>query len=371
MGKKVSLLKPLLPSLDEFIPSLHEIWGNQWLTNDGDFHNRLEEELKSFLGVPNLLLMTNGTLPIMTALHALKVRGEVITTPYSFVGTTHAITWQGLKPVFADVEATTGCIDPQRIEDAITPQTEAILAVHIYGQPCDIENIRDIASRHELKVIYDAAHAFGVKKDGKSILNEGDVSTLSFHATKVFNTAEGGALITKDSEICDIVRNLRNFGIESETEVACPGINSKMDELRSALGLANLRHVEETIAARSEVHTLYRNQLADIEGIDLLPIYHDISYNYGYFPIRINEILFGRSRDEVYDELKEKGITTRRYFYPLISNLPFYSGIPSADASNLPEANRWSETVLCLPCHHLLSEEDVYSVSEALKEAKR
>ncbi len=371
MKKEIPLIRPLLPKLGEIIPHLEKIWENQWLTNEGEFHNRLEEELKHKLGVPFLSLMSNGTLPLITALHALHLKGEIITTPYSFVGTTHAITWQGLTPVFVDVEPESGCIDPKRIEEAITPATSAILGVHIYGNPCATEEIEDIASRHNLKVIYDAAHTFCVEQNGESILLKGDISTLSFHATKVFNTAEGGALVTSDPEINHRVRDLRNFGIESETDIVCPGINSKMDEIRAALGLANLNYVEQAISSRKKVDETYRELLWDVEGISLFHYREGIKPNFGYFPIFIDEKKFGISRDSLYQALKEKGIYTRRYFYPLISNLDFYRHLPSANPINLPMANKMSETVLCLPCHPALTQEDIYSVSEALKDAKR
>lgn len=363
---QLTVTSPLLPPLEEFIPYLQEIWDARWITNNGSFHQRLEKELAEYLGVEYISLFTNGTLPLITALQALDIReGEVITTPYSFVATTHAIWWNGLQPVFVDVDPLTGCLAPDRIEEAITPRTRAIMPVHVYGTPCDTKRIQQIADKHGLKVIYDAAHAFGVRTNGVSVLQAGDISTLSFHATKTYNTIEGGALICHSAEMKYKIDNLKNFGFRGETNVVAPGINSKMDEVRAAYGLLNLKYVDAAIAHRREVARQYVEALKNVRGIRLYqPIVDSLSddkvvANYSYFPIFVNASEYGTTRDELYEKLKAHNIYGRRYFYPLISTFEPYNDYPTAVPENLPIATRMADEVICLPMHHALSTEEV------------
>lgn len=359
-NSKITVTSPLLPPLEEFIPYLQDIWDRQWITNNGEYHKRLEKELAAYLGVEYISLFTNGTLPLITAFQALDIReGEVITTPYSFVATSHAIWWNGLKPVFVDVDPATGDLDPAKIEAAVTDKTRAIMPVHVYGNPCDTEAIQAIADRHGLKVIYDAAHAFRVKVDGRSILNAGDISTLSFHATKTYNTVEGGALICHSAEMKKKIDFLKNFGFAGETEVMAPGINSKMDEIRSAYGLLNLRHVDAAISHRRHVAERYREALGNVEGVTMFEQLPNVEYNYSYFPIFIDAGKYGVTRDELYYRMRDKDVLGRRYFYPLISSFEPYRDLPSASADNLPVATRMADEVICLPMHHRLSEADV------------
>lgn len=359
-NSKITVTSPLLPPLEEFIPYLQDIWDRQWITNNGEYHKRLEKELAAYLGVEYISLFTNGTLPLITAFQALDIReGEVITTPYSFVATSHAIWWNGLKPVFVDVDPATGDLDPAKIEAAVTDKTRAIMPVHVYGNPCDTEAIQAIADRHGLKVIYDAAHAFRVKVDGRSILNAGDISTLSFHATKTYNTVEGGALICHSAEMKKKIDFLKNFGFAGETEVMAPGINSKMDEIRSAYGLLNLRHVDAAISHRRHVAQRYREALGNVEGVTMFEQLPNVEYNYSYFPIFIDAAKYGVTRDELYYRMRDKDVLGRRYFYPLISSFEPYRDLPSASADNLPVATRMADEVICLPMHHRLSEADV------------
>lgn len=341
---------------------LKQIWDSKWITNNGLFHKQLERELAEYLKVPYISLFTNGTLPLITSLQALRITGEVITTPYSFVATTHSLWWNGIKPVFVDVDPSNCGIDPSKIEAAITPKTTAIMPVHCYGKPCDTKAIQEIADKYGLKVIYDAAHAFGVEVDGESILNAGDVSTLSFHATKVYNTIEGGALVMHDEQTKQRIDYLKNFGFANETTVVAPGINSKMDEMRAAYGILNLRQVDAAIAKRREVANKYREVLRNVEGISFFDDMPGVRHNYSYFPIFIDAEKFGRTRDELYFEMKEAGVLSRRYFYPLISEFSTYSGFPSAKRENLPNAYKLAKTVLCLPMHHELSTEDINRV---------
>lgn len=358
--KTITVTSPLLPPLEDFIPYLQDIWGRKWITNNGHYHKELEKELCSYLGVKYISLFTNGTLPLITALQALGIReGEVITTPYSFVATSHAIWWNGLKPVFVDVDPANGNINPALIERAITPQTKAIMPVHVYGNPCDVDAIKEIADRHGLKVIYDAAHTFGVKVNGKSILTAGDISTLSFHATKTYNTVEGGALVSHSAEMKKEIDFLKNFGFANEVEVMAPGINSKMDEIRSAYGLLNLKHVDAAIEARKKIDTAYRAALKDVEGISMFEHLPDVTYNYSYFPIFIDAGKYGMTRDALYQKMKDAGVLGRRYFYPLISDFEPYKDLASAKPENLPVARRMADEVICLPLHHELTEADV------------
>ena len=355
----ITVTSPLLPDLDDFNAMLREIWDNKWITNNGDFHKRLEAALCEYLKVPYISLFTNGTLPLITALQALNISGEVITTPYSFVATTHSLWWNGIKPVFVDIDPATGGIDPDRIESAITPRTTAIMPVHVYGKPCRTREIQAIADKYGLRVIYDAAHAFGIEVDGKSILTEGDMSTLSFHATKVYNTVEGGALVMHDEKMKKRIDYLKNFGFNGETEVVAPGINGKMDEIRSAYGLLNLKLVDAAIDARHQVAIRYREALRPVEGITFWDDMPGVRHNYSYFPVFIDAEKYGMTRDELYFKLREHGILGRRYFYPLISDFSTYRGLPSATRENLPNATRMADTVICLPIHHELTDTDL------------
>lgn len=359
MANPITVTSPLLPDLDELNSMLQEIWDSKWITNNGSFHKKLEAALCEYLKVPYISLFTNGTLPLLTALQALHITGEVITTPYSFVATTHSIWWNGCKPVFVDIDPATGNIDPDKIEAAITPQTGAIVPVHVYGQPCDTKRIQEIADKYGLRVIYDAAHAFGVQVNGESVLNAGDLSTLSFHATKVFNTIEGGAMVMHDAETKKQIDYLKNFGFAGETTVVGPGINSKMDEMRSAYGLLNLRQVDAAIEARHQVAIRYRDALRDVPGITFFDDILGVRHNYAYFPIFVDAEKYGMTRDELYFKMKEKGVLGRRYFYPLISSFSTYSGLPSATPENLPQAHMMADRVICLPMHHGLSAADI------------
>lgn len=355
----ITVTSPLLPNLDEFTESLKEIWESKWITNNGQFHQKLEAALAEYLKVPYVSLFTNGTLPLLTALQALRITGEVITTPYSFVATTHALWWNGIKPVFVDIDPSTGNIDPQKIEAAITPRTTAILPVHVYGKPCDTEAIQAIADKYGLKVIYDAAHAFGVEVNGESLLNAGDMSTLSFHATKVFNTIEGGAMVMHDEKTKQRIDYLKNFGFANEVEVVGPGINSKMDEIRSAYGLLNLKQVDAAIAARQKVAVAYRKALRNVDGISFWDDMPGVRHNYSYFPIFVDAEKYGMTRDELYMKMKDQGVWSRRYFYPLISEFSTYRGLESSHPENLPNAHMMADTVICLPMHHALTKEEI------------
>lgn len=365
-NKTITVTSPLLPDLDEFNAMLKEIWASKWITNNGSFHKQLEKELAAYLKVPYISLFTNGTLPLITALQALRITGEVITTPYSFVATTHSLWWNGIKPVFVDIDPATGNIDPDRIEAAITPKTTAIMPVHVYGKPCNTKRIKEIADTYGLKVIYDAAHAFGVEVDGESVLNAGDLSTMSFHATKVYNTVEGGALVMHDAETKKRIDYLKNFGFANEVTVVGPGINSKMDEVRSAYGLLNLRQVDAAIEARHQVAIKYREALRPVAGITFFDDMPGVKHNYSYFPIFVDAEKYGMTRDELYFKMKEHNVLGRRYFYPLISEFSTYRGLDSARPENLPNAQRMAETVICLPMHHALSDEDLNRVIEEI-----
>lgn len=357
--KLITVTSPLLPNLDAFHAILQEIWNSKWITNNGRFHKQLEKELASYLKVPYISLFTNGTLPLITALQALRITGEVITTPYSFVATTHSLWWNGIKPVFVDIDPATGNIDPEKIEAIITPKTTAIMPVHVYGKPCDTKRIQEIADKYGLKIIYDAAHAFGVEVNGESILNAGDMSTLSFHATKVYNTIEGGALVMHDEVTKRRIDYLKNFGFAGETEVVAPGINSKMDEMRAAYGLLNLKQVDAAIEGRHQVAIKYREALRPIEGITFMDDMPGVKHNYSYFPIFIDSEKYGMHRDELYFKMKEHKVLGRRYFYPLISEFTTYRGLPSANPENLPNAHKMADSVICLPMHHELRKEDI------------
>ena len=365
--KLITVTSPLLPPLDELVPMLQDIWDRKWLTNNGHYHQELERALCDYLKVPYVSLFTNGTLPLMCALQALRITGEVITTPYSFVATTHSLWWNGIKPVFVDIDPDTCNLDPDKIEAAITPRTTAIMPVHVYGKPCDTARIQAVADKYGLKVIYDAAHAFGVEVDGKSILEAGDMSTLSFHATKVYNTVEGGALVCHDERTKQRIDYLKNFGFAGETTVIAPGINGKMDEVRSAYGLLNLRQVDAAIAARRRVAVRYREALRGVPGLRVMEDMPGVRHNYSYFPVFVDAAAYGMTRDELYFKMKEHGVLGRRYFYPLITDFSTYRGLESARPENLPVATRIADSVICLPMYHDLTDGDVDRVIGLIK----
>ena len=362
MNNIITVTQPCLPPLEEFIPYLQQIWDNKWLTNNGPLHQQLEKELAEYLGVNYISLFSNGTLALMSALQALKIQGEVITTPFSFVATTHSLWWNKVKPVFVDIEPEYLNLDPKRIEEAITEKTTAIMPVHVYGNPCKVEAIQRIADKHNLKIIYDAAHAFGVKKDEVSVLNYGNLSVLSFHATKVYSTIEGGAIICHTPEMKHHIDNLKNFGFRGETVVEEPGINAKLNEIQAAYGLLQLKYIDDFIEKRKLLTELYRELLKDIPGISYLNDMKGVTHGYSYFPILINEEKYGMSRDDLYEKLKQNNILSRRYFYPLISDFEPYKNLPSASKENLPIATKIAQEVLCLPIYVELKEEDIQRI---------
>lgn len=366
--ENIYVTQPYLPPLEEFTPYLEQIWANKILTNGGPFHQQLEQALCEYLGVPHIALFTNGTLALITALQALRVTGEVITTPYSFVATAHALLWQNCKPVFVDIEPHTLNLDPAKIEAAITPQTTAILPVHCYGNPCDTAAIQKIADNYNLRVIYDAAHAFGVEDEGGSILRHGDLSVLSFHATKVFNTFEGGAIVCPDAKTKQRIDHLKNFGFVDETTVVAPGINGKMSEINAAFGLLQLKHMPHVMQRRAQIDAYYREHLADVPGITCLPQGHQTVANHSYFPILVGPE-YPLSRDELYEKLKAHGIYARRYFYPLIADFPMYRGLPSATRANLGHACYASDQVLCLPIYPKLEIHAQEKIINTIKDA--
>lgn len=359
--------QPFLPPLSEFVPYLEDIWESKWLTNNGQFHQQLEKALCDYLSVKYISLFSNGTLALITALQALRISGEVITTPFSFVASTHSLWWNGIKPVFCDIEPDTYNLDPDKIEALITPKTTAILPVHVYGNPCNIERIKDIADTYGLHVIYDACHAFGVEKKGESILNWGDMSVLSFHATKVFNTFEGGAIVCHDEKTKNRIDYLKNFGFANETTVIAPGINAKMNEVQAAFGLLQLKYIDEAIDKRRQIANIYNESLSSVKGIKIMNDMSGIKHNHSYYPILINEREYGKTRDEVYNLLKENGILSRRYFYPLISQFPTYKSLESANVSNLPVANKIAEQVLCLPIYPDLDLNELDRIVEIIR----
>lgn len=365
--KPIFVTQPHLPELAEFIPYLEQIWENKILTNGGPFHQQLEAELCRYLGVEHISLFSNGTLALLTALQSLRITGEVITTPYSFVATSHSLLWNGIKPVFVDVDPKTLNLDPKKIEEAITPHTTAIMPVHCYGQPCDVEAIQRIADNYNLKVIYDAAHAFGVRQNGTSILTHGDLSVLSFHATKVFNTFEGGAIICPDAKTKTRIDRLKNFGFVDETTVVAPGINGKMSEINAAFGLLQLKSVAAAVEARGTIAKEYTRQLKEIDGISCLHKGGEEWANYSYFPVLV-EPGYPLTRDELYLTLREHGIHARRYFYPLISEFPMYRGMPSAEPGRLPVATTAARQILCLPIYPNLGAEAQQRVINVLRE---
>lgn len=362
----IYVTQPHLPPLEEFMPYLEQIWQSKTLTNGGPMHQRLEKALSEYLGVEHISLFANGTLALLTALQALRVTGEVITTPYSFVATAHSLLWNGITPVFADIDPVTLNLDPKKIEAAITPQTTAIVPVHCYGTPCDLDAIQKIADNYNLKVIYDAAHAFGVKRHGQSILKAGDLSILSFHATKVFNTFEGGAIISPDAKTKQRIDHLKNFGFVDEVTVVAPGINGKMSEVNAAFGLLQLQHIDKAMARRAEIDAIYRERLAAVPGIRLLeqPMPGNTA-NHSYFPVLVGPD-FPLTRDELYHLMKEHGVNGRRYFYPLISEFPMYRHLPSAQAAGLPVAMGVSRQVVCLPMYPALADADVQRITDVI-----
>ena len=361
----IYVTQPYLPPLEEFLPYLEKIWANKILTNCGPFHHQLEEALCEYLGVEHLALFTNGTLALVTALQALRITGEVITTPYSFVATAHSLLWNGIKPVFVDIDPETLNLDPARIEAAITPQTTAIMPVHVYGHPCDVKAIQGIADRYNLKVIYDAAHAFGVQQQGGSVLRHGDLSVLSFHATKVFNTFEGGAIVCPDAKTKQHIDHLKNFGFEDEVTVTAPGITGKMSEFNAALGLLQLQHIDQALARRKEIDAAYRELLKGVKGLHCLQGAGETRANYAYFPILVDAD-YPLGRDALFEKLRDNNIFARRYFFPLISDFPMYRGLPSAHRDNLPVATASAQQVLCLPIYPTLEMAQIERITQLI-----
>jgi dTDP-4-amino-4,6-dideoxygalactose transaminase len=368
MDKFIPVTQPFLPPLEEFIPYLQQIWDSKQVTNGGPFHAQLEQALCEYLGVEYLSLFSNGTLALITALQAMKVTGEVITTPFSFVATTHALHWNGIKPVFADIDPVSMNLDPQKVEAAITPQTTAILPVHVYGNPCEVEAIERIADTYGLRVLYDAAHAFGVRKNGESILKFGDMSVLSFHGTKIFNTFEGGAIVCHDAKTKRHIDHLKNFGFADEVTVVKPGINAKMNEVQAAFGLLQLQHMEQIAGSRARIAERYRMALADVKGLVLHEVPRHSTRNYSYYPVRVTGD-FPITRDQLYEELRARNILARRYFYPLISEFPSYRGLPSSAGTNLPVATEISRQVLCLPIYPALDAESQDKIIDIVRSA--
>ncbi len=364
--KQILVTQPFLPPLDEFNEYLRQIWESKWLTNNGKFHQELEKALCEYLGIKYISLFSNGTLALITAIQTLKITGEVITTPYSFVATSHALWWNNIKPVFVDIEPETFNIDLNKIEAAITPKTTAIMPVHVYGNPCRVEKIKEIADTYGLKVIYDAAHAFGVKINNNSVLNFGDLSVMSFHATKVYNTFEGGAIVCHDEATKKRIDFLKNFGFANETTVVAPGINAKMNEVQASMGLLQLKYIDENIEKRKKIAELYRKNLKDIKGISFMHDLSGVKHCYPYFPIFVNEE-YSRTRDELYEELKKNNIYGRRYFYPLISHFSPYRSMDSAKPENLPVAEKVSNQVICLPMYPELEIEDITNITLIIK----
>ena len=364
---KIYITKPFLPPLEEYTELLKLIWASKQLTNNGPFHQQFEKELANYLGVKYVSLFNNATTGLLVAIKALELKGEIITTPYSFVATAHSILWNRLTPVFVDIDPSTCNIDPDKIEKAITSNTSAILPVHVYGNPCETKKIKKIANKHNLKVIYDAAHAFGIKKNGNSILNSGDLSVLSFHATKVFNTFEGGAIVSHTEEMKKKIDDLKNFGFQDQITVEGIGINGKMNEVQAAMGLLQLKYIDSAIDKRKKITEIYRNGLDEVDGIHFFNAIEDVKHNYAYFPVFINELEYGMSRDEVFEKLIDENIFTRKYFHPLISQFSAYKSLPSAESENLLVAEKMSREVLCLPIYPDLAHMDVNRIINILK----
>ncbi len=369
--KPIYVTQPNLPPLEQLQPYLEKIWRNKILTNNGPFHQKFERDLAGYLDVEYVNLFANATIALVVGLQALRITGEVITTPFSFVATTHSLKWNGITPVFGDIDKNTMNLDPDKIEALITPKTTAIMPVHVYGHPCNTEKIQEIADKYGLKVIYDAAHAFGIRIDNKNLMLEGDMSVLSFHGTKLFNTFEGGAIISKDKKLKERIDFLKNFGFADELTVIAPGINGKMNEFQSVIGLLGLEIVDREIERRKKVFEKYCENLNNIKGITVFKGYTSVKHNYSYFPILINEPEFGANREKVYDELKKKNIFARRYFYPLISNFPTYRSLSSASFDKLPVANRVASQVLCLPIYGNLQEENIDKICGYIESISR
>ena len=370
MGKRIFVTQPDVPPLEQFQESLKDIWKSRWLTNIGKYHKQFEKAICDYLNVDNCSLFCNGTLALIVGLQALRITGEVITTPYSFVATSNALHWNGITPVFCDIDPETFNIDAAKIESLITPKTTAILPVHVYGNPCNMEEIERIADIYGLRVIYDAAHAFGVEYKGKTVTDWGDLSILSFHSTKVFNTIEGGAVITKDKKFKKRIDYLKNFGFANEVTVVAPGINGKMNELQAAYGLLQLEHFEDNREKRKQIASFYRKELADVPGVKVFNDLEDVKHNYPYFPILVNEHEYGISRDDLNELFRSNDIFTRRYFYPLISQFPTYKGFPSAKRGLLSVAEKISREVLCLPIFPYLERNDQIRIVKILKSVR-
>ena len=370
INRPIYVTQPALPSMEEFIPYLKNIWNNKILTNNGPFHQQLEKELAEYLDVKYISLFANGTLGLVTALQVLKITGEVITTPFSFVATAHSLWWNNIKPVFVDIEPNSFNLDPEKIEAAITPNTTAIMPVHVYGNPCNVKRIKEIADKYGLKLIYDSAHAFGVRINNESVLNFGDLSVLSFHATKVYNTFEGGAIVCHDENTKRKIDYLKNFGFAGETTVVAPGINSKMNEVQAAFGLLQLKYIEENILKRKKNAELYRKKLYNVDGIYYLNDFKNVRHNYSYFPIYVDKEKYGITRDELYNKLKDNGIFSRRYFFPLISKFPMYRELKSSNFNNLQVATKAAEQVICLPHYPLLEEKDIQYICDIISKAR-
>jgi dTDP-4-amino-4,6-dideoxygalactose transaminase len=359
-------MSPLLPPAEEMAAALKEIWRKGQVTNFGAYHQALTEALQRYLHLPHITLFANGTLALMCTLKGLNITGEVITTPFTFAATAHALTWCGLSPQFVDIDPVTCTLDPSKIEEAIGPATSAILPVHVYGNPCNMKEIERIARVYNLRIIYDAAHAFGVEQNGESILKTGDASVVSFHATKVFTTIEGGAVACSDPSLQKRLDGLRNFGFDDETTIVLPGMNAKLDELRAACGWLSLKYVEQAIAKRKGVALRYREALREVEGISYIDDMSGVKHNYAYFPIFIDAVQYGCSRDELYTRLKEASIFCRRYFYPLLSQCAAYRDRAPDPATHTPVAVKRAGSVLCLPMHHNLTEEEVERVLQVV-----
>ncbi len=370
--ERIYVTRPVFPTIEEVTEKLRDIWDSKWLTNNGPQHTMLEHELKNFLKVPYLSLFNNGTIALMVACQSLRLSGEVITTPFTFAATPHVLSWNNITPIFCDVDAATMNIDADKIESMITPHTTAILAVHVFGTPCDVEKIRDVADRYGLKVVYDAAHAFGVEIGGNGIGNFGDISMFSFHATKLYHTVEGGALVMKNEHVKQRIDLLKNFGIKNEEEVVMPGINGKLDEIRAAIGRIMLNYVEDERLKRIRLHAIYDEELADVDGVTLMPTCADnVKLNHQYYVVRIDEKIFGRSRDFVYDEFRKFNVFARKYFHPLCSEFTCYRQLNSSRAENLPVANVIGQQVLSLPMYGGLTEEHVRKICAILKSFRR
>ena len=371
-SERIYVTRPVFPTIEEVTAKLQDIWAAKWLTNNGPQHSMLEKELTQFLKVPYLSLFNNGTIALMVACQSLRLSGEVITTPFTFAATPHVLSWNNIAPIFCDIDAETMNIDAEKIESMITPHTTAILAVHVFGTPCNVEKIQEIADRYGLKIVYDAAHAFGVEIDGRGIGNFGDISMFSFHATKLYHTVEGGALVHSDKNLKQRIDLLKNFGIKNEDEVVMPGINGKLDEIRAAIGRIMLNYVDGENKKRIALHKIYNEEFANVEGLKLMPVIaENVKRNYQYYVIRIDEKIFGRSRDEVYGEFKNYNVYTRKYFHPLCSDYTCYRQLNSARAENLPVANTVGKQVLSLPMYGGLSENDVRKICAILKSFKR